>query len=142
LQNQDDCNFTVVALLPTLGTQLLEAMDVEKVTRQLQEMSSNAKATVAEAPHSENAPAQITPTDGTEPTSSSDAASNGDSSRPSLLASSSVLANGDATRAPLVADPALVDSIGASSLSSSAADIAATGNGDDATASTSHFRLL
>jgi peroxin-3 len=36
LQNQQDCTFTVLALLPTLGARILEEMDVETVTETLQ----------------------------------------------------------------------------------------------------------
>ncbi|PWN50283.1 hypothetical protein IE53DRAFT_387433 [Violaceomyces palustris] len=35
-QNQEDCTFTVLALLPTLGDQLFEKLDVEGLTKSLQ----------------------------------------------------------------------------------------------------------
>ena len=35
-QNQEDCNFTILALLPTLGDQLFSHMDVEGLTAKLQ----------------------------------------------------------------------------------------------------------
>ncbi|KAL7408913.1 Peroxin-3 [Mrakia frigida] len=39
LQNQEDCTFTLLALLPTLSAQILEEMDVEDLTHQLQQLS-------------------------------------------------------------------------------------------------------
>ncbi|KZT63513.1 hypothetical protein DAEQUDRAFT_770534 [Daedalea quercina L-15889] len=42
-QNQQDISFTVMALLPTLGRHILEGMDVEGVTSELQSYSKSAK---------------------------------------------------------------------------------------------------
>lgn len=44
-QNQQDISFTVMALLPTLGTNILEGMDVEGVTHELQTQSRSPRAT-------------------------------------------------------------------------------------------------
>jgi len=43
-QNQQDISFTVMALLPTLGRHILEGMDVEGVTGELQSYSKSAKS--------------------------------------------------------------------------------------------------
>ena len=43
-QNQQDISFTIMALLPTLGRHILEGMDVEGVTCELQSYSRSAKA--------------------------------------------------------------------------------------------------
>ena len=45
-QNQQDISFTVMALLPTLGTHILEGMDVEGVTQELQSYSKVPKARI------------------------------------------------------------------------------------------------
>ncbi|KAI3391347.1 hypothetical protein diail_7498 [Diaporthe ilicicola] len=37
-QNQEDCTYTVLALLPTATTRILESMDVEKITLEIQQM--------------------------------------------------------------------------------------------------------
>ncbi|KAG8166207.1 hypothetical protein KVR01_004759 [Diaporthe batatas] len=37
-QNQEDCTYTVLALLPTATTRILESMDVEKITLEIQKM--------------------------------------------------------------------------------------------------------
>jgi len=39
LQNQEDCNFTIMALLPTLSTQIFEEMDVESISHALREQN-------------------------------------------------------------------------------------------------------
>lgn len=39
LQNQEDCNFTIMALLPTLATQIFEEMDVESISHALREQN-------------------------------------------------------------------------------------------------------
>ncbi|KAI1854783.1 hypothetical protein JX266_000901 [Neoarthrinium moseri] len=39
-QNQEDCTFTVLALLPTVTTNILEAMNTEKITLEIQQMKS------------------------------------------------------------------------------------------------------
>lgn len=45
-QNQEDCTFTILALLPTATTNLLEAMNTEKITLEIQQMKGlkNAKS--------------------------------------------------------------------------------------------------
>lgn len=42
-QNQEDCTFTVLALLPTATTNILEAMNTENITYEIQQMKT-AKA--------------------------------------------------------------------------------------------------
>lgn len=59
-QNQEDCGFTVLALLPTLGTQILEAMDVEALTARLSSLGkAKTKPPEAVAPEPEAAAAPI-----------------------------------------------------------------------------------
>lgn len=55
-QNQEDCTFTVLALLPTLGDQLFKAMDVEGLTSKLQQSSKpkEVEAPAVETKESEN----------------------------------------------------------------------------------------
>ncbi|KAL2127708.1 hypothetical protein VTI74DRAFT_10289 [Chaetomium olivicolor] len=43
-QNQEDCTFTVLALLPTATTHILEAMNTEKITYEIQQMKGSAAA--------------------------------------------------------------------------------------------------
>ncbi|KAJ4304091.1 peroxin [Collariella sp. IMI 366227] len=43
-QNQEDCTFTVLALLPTATTHILEAMDTEKITYEIQQIKGSASA--------------------------------------------------------------------------------------------------
>ncbi|KAK3940485.1 Peroxin-3 [Diplogelasinospora grovesii] len=43
-QNQEDCTFTVLALLPTATTHILEAMNTEKITYEIQQMKGSATA--------------------------------------------------------------------------------------------------
>ncbi|KAI1633219.1 Peroxin-3-domain-containing protein [Biscogniauxia mediterranea] len=40
-QNQEDCTFTVLALLPTATTNILDAMNTEKITLEIQQMKSS-----------------------------------------------------------------------------------------------------
>ncbi|PSR73243.1 hypothetical protein PHLCEN_2v10903 [Hermanssonia centrifuga] len=47
-QNQQDVSFTIMALLPTLGAHILEGMDVEGVTQELQAQSRASKAPYTE----------------------------------------------------------------------------------------------
>ncbi|ROW12812.1 hypothetical protein VMCG_00782 [Cytospora schulzeri] len=44
-QNQEDCTYTVLALLPTATTKILEAMDVERITLEIQQMKGGGGAT-------------------------------------------------------------------------------------------------
>lgn len=39
-QNQEDCTFTVLALLPTATTNILETMNTENITYEIQQMKS------------------------------------------------------------------------------------------------------
>ncbi|KEI42393.1 uncharacterized protein L969DRAFT_91840 [Mixia osmundae IAM 14324] len=48
-QNQEDCSFTVLALLPTLGNQILESMDVESLTHTLALKTQREKQRQAES---------------------------------------------------------------------------------------------
>ncbi|KAK1998288.1 peroxin-3 [Colletotrichum falcatum] len=43
-QNQEDCTFTVLALLPTATSNILEAMNTEKITYEIQKMKSQTKS--------------------------------------------------------------------------------------------------
>ncbi|PCH36826.1 hypothetical protein WOLCODRAFT_140595 [Wolfiporia cocos MD-104 SS10] len=43
-QNQQDVSYTIMALLPTLGKSILEGMDVERITHELQSLPKAAKA--------------------------------------------------------------------------------------------------
>jgi len=45
-QNQDDCSFTVLALLPTVTSKILEAMDTEKITYEIQHMKAGGAKSV------------------------------------------------------------------------------------------------
>ncbi|KAG5937036.1 hypothetical protein E4U53_000094 [Claviceps sorghi] len=42
-QNQEDCTFTVLALLPTATTNVLNEMDTEKITYEIQQIKSSAR---------------------------------------------------------------------------------------------------
>ncbi|WFC96087.1 peroxin [Malassezia brasiliensis] len=53
LQNQEDCTFTIMALLPTLSTQIFQEMDVEATRQELKQVIDSAK----EAPKIAAAPA-------------------------------------------------------------------------------------
>ncbi|KAL1855690.1 hypothetical protein VTK73DRAFT_8529 [Phialemonium thermophilum] len=46
-QNQEDCTFTVLALLPTATTNILEAMNTEKITYEIQQMKGSAATRAA-----------------------------------------------------------------------------------------------
>ncbi|KAI2642703.1 Peroxin-3 [Xylaria nigripes] len=43
-QNQEDCTFTVLALLPTATTNIIEAMNTENITLEIQSMKSSSRA--------------------------------------------------------------------------------------------------
>ena len=43
-QNQEDCTFTVLALLPTATANILEAMNTEKITYEIQQVKGSAVA--------------------------------------------------------------------------------------------------
>ncbi|EFX03058.1 peroxisomal membrane protein [Grosmannia clavigera kw1407] len=59
-QNQEDCTFTVLALLPTVTTNVLDAMNTEGITYQIQHTKSAAAVGVARSVYSESA-ASISP---------------------------------------------------------------------------------
>lgn len=48
-QNQEDCTFTVLALLPTATTNILEAMNTERITYEIQQMKSTTSAKAAKS---------------------------------------------------------------------------------------------
>ncbi|CAK7241035.1 MAG: peroxin [Sporothrix thermara] len=54
-QNQEDCTFTVLALLPTVTTNILEAMNTEAITYQIQSMKTGGGAAAARSVRSEGA---------------------------------------------------------------------------------------
>jgi peroxin-3 len=111
LQNQEDCSFTVVALLPTLGSQLLEAMDVEKVTHQLREMSGKAARGDSPSPSSNESSVHITTTTtevmAVAPPEDGNVSDSVSAAPPS---SSGEVPNGDAPHKSEEADSAQVDS--------------------------------
>lgn len=43
-QNQEDCTYTVLALLPTAATKILETLDVEKITLEIQQLKGGIGA--------------------------------------------------------------------------------------------------
>ena len=43
-QNQEDCTFTVLALLPTATTNILDTMNTEKITYEIQQMKGSARS--------------------------------------------------------------------------------------------------
>ncbi|RYP80385.1 hypothetical protein DL770_006253 [Monosporascus sp. CRB-9-2] len=55
-QNQEDCTFTVLALLPTATANVLEAMNTEKITLEIQQMkaSNNSNKAAAQPPPSKS----------------------------------------------------------------------------------------
>lgn len=57
LQNQEDCSFTIMALLPTLSSQIFEAMDVESISQALLAQNRRHKSLgdVASAPPADGA---------------------------------------------------------------------------------------
>ncbi|KAI1344126.1 Peroxin-3 [Xylariaceae sp. FL0016] len=48
-QNQEDCTFTVLALLPTATTNVVESMNTEKITLEIQQMKGAAKGPKSDA---------------------------------------------------------------------------------------------
>ena len=68
-QNQEDCTFTVLALLPTATAAILEAMNTEKITYEIQQMKSpsalaRAKSMGSTGPPSISAETNFTDDDG------------------------------------------------------------------------------
>ncbi len=45
-QNQEDCTFTVLALLPTATANILEAMNTESITYEIQQMKGGGAGTI------------------------------------------------------------------------------------------------
>ncbi|KAI1200018.1 Peroxin-3 family protein [Nemania serpens] len=64
-QNQEDCAFTVLALLPTSTTNILEAMNTENITLEIQQMKGTPKS-VRSGESSSPAPPSIADTTMTE----------------------------------------------------------------------------
>ncbi|KAJ2928147.1 hypothetical protein H1R20_g8963, partial [Candolleomyces eurysporus] len=63
-QTHDTTSYTILALLPTLSSQILDQMNVEELTRELQSRSSNAKRSAvlpAPAPAPQPGPSTQTP---------------------------------------------------------------------------------
>ncbi|CAK7263959.1 peroxin [Sporothrix epigloea] len=54
-QNQEDCTFTVLALLPTVTANVLEAMNTEAITYQIQNMKTGSAVVAARSVRSEGA---------------------------------------------------------------------------------------
>ncbi|TCD60706.1 peroxin [Steccherinum ochraceum] len=52
-QNQQDISFTIMALLPSLGQHILDGMDVEGVTQELQSYSRSSGRPTEHQPHSD-----------------------------------------------------------------------------------------
>lgn len=46
VQNQEDCTFTLLALLPTLSAEILTELDVERLTHELQQLSRQSPSTL------------------------------------------------------------------------------------------------
>jgi len=55
-QNQEDCTFTVLALLPTAAENILEALPVEDITRELQQQKAAKLGSTATSEVSSVAP--------------------------------------------------------------------------------------
>ncbi|KAH0538735.1 hypothetical protein FGG08_004687 [Glutinoglossum americanum] len=65
-QNQEDCTFTVLGLLPTATENILEALRVENITHELQQKKAEHLATTADIASSEmsSGPPSVTDDDG------------------------------------------------------------------------------
>ncbi|MCJ1307542.1 peroxin [Agyrium rufum] len=64
-QNQEDCTFTVLALLPTLSENVLEALPVESITEELQQQKAERLGRTAAGSGSELAPSSSSRTPST-----------------------------------------------------------------------------
>lgn len=62
-QNQEDCTYHVLALVPSLGNAILEEMDVERITLALQQQRAGGRPTAAGASHSGLSAAASNPAD-------------------------------------------------------------------------------
>ncbi|KAI1187106.1 Peroxin-3 family protein [Nemania serpens] len=65
-QNQEDCTFTVLALLPTSTANILEAMNTENITLEIQQMKGTTKSIRSGESSSSPAPPSIADTTMTE----------------------------------------------------------------------------
>ncbi|KAI1108324.1 Peroxin-3 family protein [Nemania sp. NC0429] len=78
-QNQEDCTFTVLALLPTSTANILEAMNTENITLEIQQMKGAAKGVRGGESSSSAAPPSIADTTMTEEEGKSTASLQSDS---------------------------------------------------------------
>ncbi|KAJ8125611.1 hypothetical protein O1611_g8027 [Lasiodiplodia mahajangana] len=96
-QNQEDCTFTVLALLPTATTNILEAMNTENITLEIQQMKGAARST--RSGESSAAPPSIADTTMTEEEGKSIASLQSESGvHASQIAVPPILATGDSTQ--------------------------------------------
>ncbi|KAI9166872.1 peroxin-3 protein [Paramyrothecium foliicola] len=65
-QNQEDCTFTVLALLPTVTGNVLEALNTEQITYEIQQIKATSKNAVKSLAGDPNAPPSIADTTLTE----------------------------------------------------------------------------
>jgi peroxin-3 len=65
-QNQEDCTFTVLALLPTATTNILEAMNTEKITYEIQQMKGVAGSMLSVKSIGSTSPPSLSETNVTE----------------------------------------------------------------------------
>ncbi|KZO94729.1 hypothetical protein CALVIDRAFT_599787 [Calocera viscosa TUFC12733] len=61
-QNQDDCAFTVEALLPTFATDILREMDVERISQQLSSLRDSSRLSMGSSTSSIGPSSQGSPT--------------------------------------------------------------------------------
>ncbi|KAI0772971.1 Peroxin-3 [Trametes elegans] len=85
-QNQQDISFTVMALLPTLGAHILQEMDVEGVTQELQSVSRPPRERVEELQHP-TAPSESSPASSSDHPHSPDADIRSDNGSISVISS-------------------------------------------------------
>ncbi|RYP62361.1 hypothetical protein DL769_007318 [Monosporascus sp. CRB-8-3] len=101
-QNQEDCTFTVLALLPTATANVLEAMNTEKITLEIQQMKAANNST------NNKAPARAPP-----PPSKSEGGDGGESSSPPSYAEPAAAA----PPPPSIADTTMTEEEGKSTAS-------------------------
>lgn len=65
-QNQEDCTFTVLALLPTVASNVLNEMNTEQITYEIQQIKGSARGPKAGASESTTSPPSIADTTITE----------------------------------------------------------------------------
>ncbi|KAA1069895.1 peroxin [Puccinia graminis f. sp. tritici] len=68
-QNQDDCSFTVLALIPTLGKQVIQAMNVERLVEVLSQTKSRSTTQIGRSPSNQEKEPSIKSTPPPEPES-------------------------------------------------------------------------